>query len=323
MNRNLLFPILMLGLTVLACGLTSGGTPSATPSEVGLAATGTNTPFLPMPSPTPLPLATLGLTPTSSPLTMDLLRGSTYFAPAYQRTVRLVNGSFSDNSSSGPYSVQMLDVQAFGDLNADGVDDAAVLLVENNGGSGQFESVVAVLNSGGIPYPVGQAVLGDRVKINSMQIASGEITLDMLVQGPNDAMCCPSQSEAQTYQLVGGALWLRHLVSRTPAGSERVIAITAPQSGGTVSSPFTLSGNVTIAPFENTLAFRIFFPDGEKINESTLKVTSAAPGGPGTFDLPIDLSQAGVTGTLILQVLDLSAADGSTLAMDSLVLTVK
>jgi hypothetical protein len=59
------------------------------------------------------------------------------------------------------------------------------------------------------------------------------------------------------------------------------------------------------------------------VNESTLSVDSGGiGGGPGTFSQTFDLSNAGVTGPVVLQFLDLSAADGSTLALGSVVLTI-
>ena len=93
-----------------------------------------------------------------------MLRNGTYFAPSYNRTVKLVNGAYSEGSGADPYSVQMLDTVAFGDLNGDGISDAAILLVESGGGSGEFELVVAVLDVGGTPSQAGQAELGDRVR---------------------------------------------------------------------------------------------------------------------------------------------------------------
>jgi hypothetical protein len=252
-----------------------------------------------------------------------MLRNGTYFAPFYNRTVKLVNGAYSEGSGTDQYSVQMLDTVAFGNLNNDGISDAAILLVENGGGTGEFESVVAVLETGGAPSQVGQVQLGDRVQVKSIKIDSATIALDTLVQGPNDPMCCPSQAETQSYRVVGNALWMTRLTSRTTDGKDRSITINTPADGVSITNPFTVNGSETIAPFENTLAYRVFLPDGTKVNESTLLVDSGGiAGGPGTFSQPFNLSNAGITGPVILQFLDLSAADGTTLAMGSVVLTV-
>jgi hypothetical protein len=323
MKRNLFVPLFVLALSVLACSLPGGILPPLIPTATATSAPtvvqASQTPFQALGSPTAAPLATSGITS----LTLDKLRNGTYYAPFFRQTVTLKDGAFTGGVSPNSTSVQMLDIVAYGDLNGDGVDDAAIILAENGGGSGVFESVVAVLDSGGLPYPVGQVLLGDRFKINSAKITSGEISLDMLVQGPNDPMCCPTQPVEQTYRLIEGTLWLKKVSSRTPSGAERAIQITSPTYGAPITGPFTLAGTVTIAPFENTLAYRIYFPTGEKINESTLTVTSASPGGPGTFEVPIILSQAGVTGPVLVQILDRSPADGSTLAMDSVEVVIK
>ena len=250
-----------------------------------------------------------------------MLRNGTYYAPVYGRTVTLVNGSYSEGSGASAYSVQMLDVYAFGDLNGDGLDDAAIILVENGGGSGQFESVIAVYNSGGAPLQAGFSQLGDRVQVNSVNITSGVIYLAMLVQGPSDPMCCPSLPETQSYWMIGSNLWLMRVTTQT-AGVVRSIDVTSPGNWADVTNPFTVFGSVTVSPFENTLAYRIYLPDTTNVNESSLIVSSAGMGTPGTFSQTYDLSMAGITGTVIIQFLDLSAADGSTLAMGSVVVNV-
>jgi len=250
-----------------------------------------------------------------------MLRNGTYFAPVYGRTVTLINGAYSENTSSGVYTVQMLEVQAFGDLNGDGVGDAAIILVENDGGSGQFESVIAVYNKGGAPVQAGQSQLGDRVQVSSMDISSGVIHLNMLVQGPNDPMCCPSLAEKQSYWMIAGHLWLMR-VTTTNNGAERSININTPANWADVTNPFTVTGAVPISPFENTLAYHIYLPDGTKVNDSSLLVNSSGMGTPGTFSQSYNLSMAGITGYVILQFVDASAADGSTQAMGSVLVNV-
>ncbi len=312
MNRKILLPMLALVLATMACLVQV--TPTLPPGPTAVAAT--DTPVPPIPSATPL-------TPTASALTLDMLRNGTYYLPNYKRTVKLVNGAYSEGSGTDQYSVQMLDTVAFGDLNNDGVADAAILLVENGGGTGEFESVVAVLNTNGAPTQAGQALLGDRVQVRTMTITSGLLGLDMLVQGPNDPMCCPSLPEAQYYRMVGNAFWLITLNTITPDVQKRSISINSPLYNASVTNPFTISGGETISPFENTLTYRVFLPDGTKVNESTLTVdSSGVAGGPGTFSQTFNLSSAGVTGPVIFQFLYLSAADGSTQALESVVLNV-
>ena len=338
MNRKLLFPTLFLVLAMLACTF-----PVELPPLPTLAPTfappypagPTVIPAYPTPTApaaatsTPLPTAP----PTSSaypPLTPDILRNSNYTLPGCDGTIthtyQLKDGKYqstADPASADYILISMGDQVALGDLNGDGLEDAAVILGVNCGGTGVFESLIAVLNAGGVTQQIGRDELGDRVQVNSLKIASGQLALDMLEQGPNDPLCCPTQPVAQTYRLVEDALWKTRVTSRSADNAERIVTIQSPADGEAVSSPFTVHGSVTIAPFENTLDYRIYLPDGTLVNEYSLSVDSGGiMGGPGTFAQDFNLSNAGITGTIILQFLDLSPADGSTLAMGSVVLMV-
>lgn len=317
MNRKLIFPVLALMLVIMACSVqinTTNPPPVSITDTLVPPITVTKTPTLPSLTPSPLP-------PSGPELSLDSLRNATYYAPFYERTVTLVNGSYSEGSGATAYSVQMLDVYALGDLNGDGKFDAAVILTENGGGSGVFESVVAVINLGGAPHQTGQVQLGDRVLVNSADISSGVIHLNMIVQGPNDPLCCPSQAEVQSFWLLGNNLWLMRVTSG-PTGIERSINITYPSNWVDVTNPFMVNGDVPISPFENTLSYAIYLLDGTKVNESSLMVSSAGMGTPGTFSQTFNLSSAGITDLVVIQFKDLSAADGSILALGSVVVNL-
>lgn len=311
MNRKLIFSILALTLAVLACNIQS--TPTTSPP---LVATDTFTP--PVPSDTPLtPVITdTPIVPPPPPggLTLDMLRNGTYHTPYFDRTVTLVDGSYTD----GTFNVHMLNVYAFGDINGDAKDDAAIILVENDGGSGSFESVIAVTNQGGAPHQTSFAELGDRVVINSIDISSAVIHLDMVAFGPSDPLCCPTQPQKQNYWLIGNNLWLMR-VNTTIGGKERVISIDSPANWATVSNPFTVSGSLTVLPFENTLAYKIYLIDGTVVNQSSFTVSPSGGTG-GTFTHDFNLSAAGITDWVIIQFIDTSAADGSTIALGSVIL---
>jgi hypothetical protein len=305
----MLLPLLALALAVLACVIPVIPTPP-TPIPPTLTVT-----VAPVPTPT--------ATAVQSELTLDILKNGTYHAPSYDRTIKLVEGVFDTGSSSDPYYVHMLDAAAFGDLNGDGADDAAILLAENGGGSGVFVSLIIVFSQNGMPLQVGAVDLGDRVLVNAMTIQSGIVELVMLVHGPNDPSCCPNQPERQSYRMLGTSLWLTRVTTLTPDAHDRSFSISAPAEGSIVTNPFTVSGSVTISPFENTLACRIYLPDGTLVNEAPLMVDSGGEmGGPGTFSREFDLSNAGISGPVIIQFLDLSAADGSIIAMASVLLNV-
>jgi hypothetical protein len=323
MPRKSILACFVLFVAVLACNLQTAtpsapdgmGTPSS-PSATSNPGDGI-TPVQAIDTPVPtLPSMPTTLAPAG--LTLDLLRNGTYHTPFYNRTITLVNGSFTEGSGSGVFSVQMLNLYGFGDLNGDGKDDAAILLAESGGGSGSFISLLAITNQAGLPHQESQVQLGDRIQINSVDISSGVIHLNMVVQGPIDPLCCPSQPQKQNYWLIGNKLWLMRQ-STTIAGFEHIINIDSPAIWSTVTNPFTVSGNVTILPFENTLAYHIYLIDGTIVNESSLTTTPSV-GNAGSFSRDFNLSSAGLTDWIIIQFADISAADGSTLALGSVIL---
>lgn len=87
-----------------------------------------------------------------------------------------------------------------------GVEDAAVILASNTGGSGVFIDLAAVLDEEGEPRHVASAFLGDRPQINSVTIAEGVITVDLVTQGPEDPFCCPTLPLTVSFTLQEDAL---------------------------------------------------------------------------------------------------------------------
>ena len=88
-----------------------------------------------------------------------------------------------------------------GDLDGDWLDEAAMLLWESSGGSGN-RLYLAVM---GAPRwdieNLGTALIGDRVQIRSGTIEDGRITLDIVRAGPEDAACCPTEKALVTWTL--------------------------------------------------------------------------------------------------------------------------
>jgi hypothetical protein len=142
-------------------------------------------------------------------LTLDALKNAEYQG-IYAETVKLTDGSyegepFVEGGASRP-TVTFIEPYALGDLDGDGVDDVAVFLIESSGGSGAFRYLAAVLNQDGKPVNVATQFIGDREQLQSITIEGGKITVNMVVHGPDDPMCCPSQETTQEYQLQGEQL---------------------------------------------------------------------------------------------------------------------
>jgi hypothetical protein len=66
--------------------------------------------------------------------------------------------------------------------------------------------MAVVLNLNGSPSNISTLYLGDRVMVEGGAVMNGLIALNLRVQGPNDAACCPSQAVALTYLLKGDQL---------------------------------------------------------------------------------------------------------------------
>lgn len=144
-------------------------------------------------------------TPSSGSLTLENLQNAQYHSPDWGDDP-LINGAYyrmptTPGESAQIYSTQLDERFASGDLNADGVEDAVAFLRTQNGGTGHFVEMAAVLNQAGAPYNISTVDLGDRVIVESVQITDGVIILAMRVQGPNDGMCCPSQLETWQFRL--------------------------------------------------------------------------------------------------------------------------
>ena len=88
-----------------------------------------------------------------------------------------------------------------GDLDGDGLDDAAALLWESSGGSGTRLYLAAVGRHNRKANNLGTILIGDRVQIRSGAIEDGRITLDIVRTGPDDAACCPTEKALVTWML--------------------------------------------------------------------------------------------------------------------------
>jgi hypothetical protein len=137
--------------------------------------------------------------------TLVELRNTTYrHLDLPDGVVTLTDGRFTDAASG--ITVRMTNFYAIGDLNGDGVADAAVILATETGGSGTFISLVSAVRSEEELQPAGVILLGDRVRIEELSIANGVIRVEYLRQGPNDPMCCPTQATTAHYTLRRGLL---------------------------------------------------------------------------------------------------------------------
>lgn len=281
-----------------------------------------------------LPLPATPAPPTTEPsppsLTVQALRNGSYrvlFPDNSTHTLSLSDGVYqsgTDPSATDFVLARLGEPIAFGDLDGDGSDDAVLPLTLNFGGSGMFTALIPVLNRDGAAWQPSPAPLEDLPLIHTLTITNGEIFLSATIHGLNDPTCCPSQPVTKTYRLLADKLWLTHLTSRASANAaERAITIESPAENAKVTNPVTITGNVTIAPFENALLYKIRTSEGEVIEQGPLMVDAPDLGAPGVFTLTFDLSASGYHGAILVELWDLSPADGSPLAMDAVYLLLQ
>jgi|GEM_PF-3892082 len=104
-----------------------------------------------------------------------------------------------------------IDNISLGDLNADGVVDAAFEITIFAGASGNAHYLCAIVATPDGPKVIKPIYLGDGVKINNLKINSQKIIINMVFHGPNDLHNFPTMKKKLTFVFKDG-----NLVSLTP-----------------------------------------------------------------------------------------------------------
>ena len=136
---------------------------------------------------------------------------NTTFSGIAEEPVQLVDGRwegepYAEGGASRPSVGLVDDFLLVGDLTGDGQPESVALLWTSSGGSGTFDYVVAAGRDGRDVSILGTAELGDRVQVRGGQIVDGQIVLDVVQAGPDDAACCPSQLAKRIWELRAGDL---------------------------------------------------------------------------------------------------------------------
>lgn len=279
---------------------------------------------------TPEPGNQLNTSPAASTTIPDVvqeIRNAQYQLGASDtlQVVQLTDGNFEQGTpgSDDFMSVQVTDFVAIGDLNADGTEEAAALISENYGGTGVFVFLAVYSQVNGTWTFQTSNMVDDRPQLNALSVENNEIFLDAVIHGIDEPMCCPTLRTTRHYRFVDNLLDLVDYTTFTPSGQPRTIVIESPPSGSEVFTSVPIKGQVAIAPFENNLVYRIYDVSGIELSAGAIAVSAPDLGAPGTFEALIPLGKV-LSGAIIrLEVQDLSAADGSLLAMDSVELVVK
>jgi hypothetical protein len=241
------------------------------------------------------------------------------------RTVQLEDGEYQEGAltDSDYTSVSVTDFIVRGDLNADGENEAVTIVTENYGGSGTFVFLVVYEYRNDEAVFLTSIFLDDRPLINHLAVEDGEIFISVVVHDSDDPMCCPTRATTRRYLLNGINLILTNYTTETPAGEPRAITIEAPVKGAQVSGIIRLKGNITIAPFENNLVYRVYDLGGVELSAGPVNVETTDLGAPGTFEKAVDLGNIITNTTVYIEVQDINVEDDSLFAMDSVFLQVR
>ena len=115
-------------------------------------------------------------------------------------------GAPSAGGASRPSLTLLRGAFASGDLDHDGVSEAAVVLGLGSGGSGDLIHLAILRRQGAAVVSVATALVGDRVAIRAMRIAGSRVELDVVQAGPGDALCCPGELASRAWDFADGRL---------------------------------------------------------------------------------------------------------------------
>ncbi|HJQ14235.1 MAG TPA: Gmad2 immunoglobulin-like domain-containing protein, partial [Anaerolineales bacterium] len=267
------------------------------------------------------------VTPTTVSDQVEEIRNAQYQPGTAEgsQVVQLTDGTFEQGTPGADdfISVQVTDFVAIGDLDADGTEEAAALISENYGGTGVFVFLAIFSQVDGTWTFQTSNMVDDRPALRELSIANNEIFLDAVIHGTDEPMCCPTLRTMRHYRFVDNLLDMIDYTTFTPDGQPRTITIESPANGSDVFTSVPIKGKVAIAPFENNLVYSIVDLSGIQLSAGPIAVNAPDLGAPGTFDAIIPLGNV-LSGAIIrIEVQDISAADGSLLAMDSVELVVK
>jgi len=119
--------------------------------------------------------------------------------------VRLVAGRGEAKSAPGPaakITTSAFGKPVYGDLDGDGEDDAALLLVQQPGGTGTFHYVAAALHVNGAYRGTNAVLLGDRIAPQNIAIRNGLVVVNYADRRPGEPMSNPPSVGKSKYLIL-------------------------------------------------------------------------------------------------------------------------
>lgn len=238
--------------------------------------------------------------------TVQYLRSAEYRLPLardQETRIRLVDGEYRSEPDR-VWAGLLSDVVAVGDLDGDGVADAAAVVHLNTGGSGTFIYLMLLVSRRGQLVQVGREFLGDRVRVQSVGIAGNALVrVEMIAHGPGEPLCCPTQRVVRQF-------WLRILVESPTPFEESAL-------------PLRITGLARTT--EGNVRLRIRDARRGIVVDSFTTARMPAVGAFGPFEFVVtDAALASHWGTQVtLELFEESAADGSPVGLASVPLRLR
>ena len=108
--------------------------------------------------------------------------------------IHLINGRADAEAAPGAVcriTTSVFGKPVYGDLDADGNEDAALLLIQSSGGSGTFYYATAALNTNGAYRGTNAVFLGDRIAPQTVEIRNGVFIANYADRRREEAMTTP------------------------------------------------------------------------------------------------------------------------------------
>jgi hypothetical protein len=163
---------------------------------------------------------------------MEVLVNGTYLSEwTDEGVVTLTEGEYRAPSGpdTPPEVIISFESSVEGDLDGDGVEDAAVILVERSVGAGTFYRLHALSSDGDEVRDVSSRLLGDRIRVQALRIEDGVIETDVLIRRPAEpAVSEPTVPLTLTFALTNRGL----LPMKPPAGMDVRLGSPDDSTGG-------------------------------------------------------------------------------------------
>jgi len=189
-----LFVLLAAGTGLFSFGCSGNGA-GGSPVSATITA-----PTTPVPVSTPLPPGGSGAP------SLPELKSATYVGfEGWKDPITLVNGRW-ENTAPQQALIFGRDFRAVGDIDGDGVPEAAVVLTQNAGGSGTVDYLAVVKRKESKLHNVATTRLGSSVQVRSARIEAGRVVVTAVHPGESDAPCCPGEVVEWSFPFADGKL---------------------------------------------------------------------------------------------------------------------